>query len=119
MLVLLHHQIEVACNHAGETFIFKAEIQQPFPVNSPGHTIRQYLPERNVVLPARRMPITATALPRTAGDRTSSRVSAGEREAKGSTILCRTISRNWLSMADTLSKYYPYKKDKGTLRSSG
>jgi len=45
-VVLLHHQIEVAGSHAGETFIFEAEIQQPFPVSSPENTIRQHLPEK-------------------------------------------------------------------------
>jgi len=48
----------------------------------------------------------------TAGSRTSRRVSAGAGAARASTIFCRMISPNWLSMEDILAGYHPYKKDK-------
>lgn len=57
------------------------------------------------------MPMTAVALPLTAGSQTSRRVSAGSGAAWASMIFCRTMARNWLSIKDDFTGFYLFYKD--------
>ena len=71
----------------------------------------------SVVLPARRGPITATALPLTSGMCTSRRVDAGA--ARLSMIFSRISSRISPSQTDTSYVMYPYHKDISSAEMSG
>ena len=65
-----------------------------------------------MVLPARRGPITAAALPGTPGNRTVRRVKPGTGVAKASTIFCRIKSLIYPSNKDIIAYNCPYDKDK-------
>lgn len=91
-VILLDDQVEICRAHACQTLIFEAEGEQPFARRALSQKVRQQLPQKRR-FPRAAHAVTATALPRTPGSRTSRRVNDGIGRASESTIFCRIKSR--------------------------
>ena len=101
-VILLHDPLQVAGSHLRQPLVLKAEVQQALAGHAGRQPVGQHLPQEGG-LPARRGPITATALPGTRGSRTVRRVKSGTGTAKASTIFCRIKSLIYPSNKDIIS----------------